>query len=154
MYRHQTLPGGPITLVGIIVLSFVIPGWAAGALGFSAANAQLVDWILSHRVIACIPLLLLYGIGGFALLAGAGMTVFISYRVLIRVVIALKNWAVRTSVAIAQLLGVLLCWAPEIVFDLLRDQIKRHGEADCMSARMAPAAAALSSGLRSTLPLL
>jgi hypothetical protein len=84
MYRYsQTLPGGPITLVGIIVFAFLIPGWAATALGFGAANAQLVDWILAHRVIACIPLLLLYGLCGFALLVGAGMTVYVAYVVLV-----------------------------------------------------------------------
>ncbi len=41
MYRYsQTLPGGPVTLVAIFALSFLIPGWTADALGFGAANAR------------------------------------------------------------------------------------------------------------------
>jgi hypothetical protein len=125
MYRYsQTLPGGPITLVGILALSFLLPGWAANVLGYSAANAQLVGWILSHRVVACIPLLLLYGLGGFALLVGAGMAIYAGYFVLVRALVAVRNWAVRTTVAIAQLLGVLLCWVPEVVVQLLCDQIE------------------------------
>ena len=125
MYRQsQTLPGGPITLVGIITLSFLIPGWTANVLGFSASNAQLVDWILSHRVISCIPLLLVYGTGGFALLVGAGMAVYAAYLVLTRSLVAVRNWAMRTSIAAARLMGVLLCWAPEIVVGLLCDQIQ------------------------------
>jgi hypothetical protein len=80
MYRYsQTLPGGPITLVVIIALSFLIPGWAAGALGFSAVNAQLVDWIFQHQGISCIALLLLYSLLGFAMLVGAGMAIYVGY---------------------------------------------------------------------------
>jgi hypothetical protein len=37
--------------------------------------------------------------------------------------VAVRNWAMRTGVAIGQLLGTLLCWAPETVFELLWDQI-------------------------------
>jgi len=51
MYRYsQTLPGGPITLVGIIAVSFLIPGWVANALGFSAANIELVEDPVALRV--------------------------------------------------------------------------------------------------------
>jgi hypothetical protein len=125
MYRYsQTLPGGPITLVGILALSLLIPGWAANALGFSAVNAQLVDWIFRHQGISCIGLLLLYDVLGFLILVGAGMAVYAAYLVLIRTAVAVRNWAMRISVAIAQLLGTLLCWAPQIVFDLLCDQIE------------------------------
>jgi hypothetical protein len=124
MYRYsQTLPGGPVTLVGILVLSLLIPGWAAGALGFSAINAQLVDWIFRHQGISCIGLLLLYGVLGFLILVGTGMAIYVGYIVLTRVAVAARNWAMRTSVAIGQLLGTLLCWAPETVFELLCDQI-------------------------------
>ena len=63
-------------------------------------------------------------IGNFVLLVAAGMTVFVGYVVLIRAVIAVKNWAMRTSIAAARLMGVLLGWAPEIVFKLLCDQIE------------------------------
>jgi hypothetical protein len=125
MYRYsQTLPGGPITLVGILALSLLIPGWVANALGFGAVNAQLVDWIFRHQGISCIALLLVYGVLGFAMLVGAGMTVYAAYLVLTRILVAVRNWAMQTSVAAARLLGVLLCWAPEIVFKLVCDQIE------------------------------
>src|SRR6266436_2840839 len=98
MYRYsQTLPGGPITLVGVLALCFLIPGWTANVLGFGAANALLV---------------------------GAGMAVYAAYLVLTRSLVAVRNWAVRTSVAAARLMGVLLCWAPQIVVGLLCDQIQ------------------------------
>jgi hypothetical protein len=124
MYRYsQTLPGGPITLVGILPVSLLIPSWAAGALGCSALNGQLVDWIFRHHGVPFIGLLLLYDLGGVAILVGAGMAVCVGYLVLIRAAVAVKNAAVRTSIAIARLLGALLCWAPETVAELLCDQI-------------------------------
>jgi hypothetical protein len=104
----------------------VIPVWTANVLGFGAANAQLVDWILSHRVISCIPLLLLYGLGGFALLVGAGMAVYAAYLVLTRSLVAVRNWAMRTSVAAARLLWSLLSWPVRIIFELLLDQFQRR----------------------------
>ena len=80
MYRYsQTLPGGPVTLVGITVLSFLVPGWAANVLGFSAANAQVVSWIFMHQGIFFIALLLLYGLGGFFMMVGAGIAVCVAY---------------------------------------------------------------------------
>src|SRR5215469_14844331 len=115
MYRYsQALPGGPITLVGILALSFLVPGWVADALGFRAANVQLVEWIFRHQGIPFVGLLLFYAIGGFGILVGSGMAVYVGYFVLIRAVVAVKNAAVRTSIAIAQLLGVLLSWAPDL----------------------------------------
>lgn len=129
MYRYsQTLPGGPITLIGILVLSLLIPGWAAGALGFSALNAQLLDWIFRHQGISCIVLLLLYDVLGFLILVGAGMAVYAAYLVLIRVAVAVRNSAMRISIAVAQLLGTLLCWAPEIVTGLVCDPIESGTE--------------------------
>lgn len=125
MYRYsQTLPGGPITLVGILAVSFLVPGWAADALGFRAANVQLVEWIFRQQSIAFIALFLLYGLGGFALLAGSAMALYVGYFALLRAVVAVKNGAARISVATAQLLGALLCWAPEIVAELLCSQIQ------------------------------
>jgi hypothetical protein len=127
MYRYnQTLPGGGITLVGIIALSFLIPGWAANALGFSATNAQLVDWIFKHQGISCIALLLVYGLIGFAMLVGVGVAVYVGYFVLIRALVAVKNSAVRASVAIAQLLWALLSWPLRMLGDLVKDQYHRR----------------------------
>ena len=123
MYRYnQTLPGGPVTLVGIVAVSFLIPGWAARALGFGAANAQLADWIFRHQGISLIALLLLYGLVGFAMLVGAIMAIVIGYVVLIRFVVAVRNWAVRASVATAWLLWTLLSWPVRMIGDLVKDQ--------------------------------
>ena len=36
MYRTQTIPGGALTLLGILALSFLIPSWTAGTLGLAA----------------------------------------------------------------------------------------------------------------------
>lgn len=125
MYRYsQTLPGGPVTLLGIIVLSFLVPGWAANALGFSVVNGQLVDWILSHRGITWVPLLLLYGLGGFAMLVGAGIAVYVGYFVLIRALVAVRNSAVRASVVVARLLWELLSWPLRMLGDLVKDQYR------------------------------
>jgi hypothetical protein len=127
MYRYsQTLPGGPVTLIGILVLSLLIPGWVANALGFSVVNAQLVDWIFRHQGIPCIALLLLYGLLGFALLVGAGMAIYVGYFLLIRALVAVRNGAVRTSVAAARLLWALLSWPPRIIGDLVKDQYRRR----------------------------
>ena len=125
MYRYsQTLPGGSITLVGIFAVSLLIPGWAAGALGFSAINAQLVDWIFQHQGISCIALLLLYDLLGFLILVGAGMAIYVVYVVLLRALVAARNAAVRASIAIAQLLWVLLSWPLRMLGDLLKDQYR------------------------------
>jgi hypothetical protein len=124
MYRYnQTLPGGPITLVGIIALSFLIPGWAANALGFSAANAQLADWIFRHQGVSFIALLLLYGLGGFFMMVGAGVAVYVGYFVLIRALVAVRNSAVRASAGAVPLLWTLLSWPVRMIGDLVKDQL-------------------------------
>src|SRR5262249_21036044 len=57
MYRYnQTLPGGAITLVGVLGLSFLMPGWVAGLLGLGRTHAMLVAWITGHEGIPCIGL--------------------------------------------------------------------------------------------------
>ena len=107
MYRYsQTLPGGPITLVGILALSFLIPGWVANALGFSAVNAQLVDWIFQapghflHCPAACST-----ASSASPCWSAPAWRSMSRTSSLIRALVAVRNWAVRTSVAIAQLLG-------------------------------------------------
>jgi hypothetical protein len=123
MFRYsQTLPGGPITLIGILVVSLLIPGWAAGVLGFSAANAQLVDWIFRHQGIFCIGLLLLYDVLGFLILVGAGMALYVGYFVLVRALVAVRNWAARASIAVARLLWALLSWPLRMLSDFVKDQ--------------------------------
>jgi len=134
MYRYsQTLPGGPVTLVGVVALSFLIPGWAARALGFGAANAQLADWIFRHQSISFILLFLVYGLIGFAILVGAIMAIVIGYVVLIRALVAVRNCAVRASIAIARLLWFLLSWPPRTIGDLVKDQF--HTRTAALAAR-------------------
>jgi hypothetical protein len=126
MYRYsQTLPGGPITLVGIFALSFLTPGWVANALGFSALNALVASWIFAHQGIFFVALLLLYGLGGFALLVVAGMAVYAAYLVLTRSLVAVRNWAMRTSIAAARLLWLLVSWPVRVLGELLLDQFQR-----------------------------
>jgi hypothetical protein len=125
MYRYsQTLPGGPVTLVGVLALSFLIPGWAAGALGWGAANAQLVDWIFRHQGMFFIALLLLYDLLGLCILVCSAISFYAGYFVLVRALVAVRNWAVRTSVAVAQLLLALGSWHLRIIGDLVKDQYR------------------------------
>ena len=49
MYRTPQFPGGVLTLLGVIVLSFLVPGLTARAVGLNASHAQLVVWILSQH---------------------------------------------------------------------------------------------------------
>jgi predicted ABC-type sugar transport system permease subunit len=84
-----------------------------------ASNVQLVEWIFRQQGFSFIFLLLLYGLGGFVILVGSGMALYVGYCVLIRMVVAVKNGAARISVPAAQLLGALLCWAAEMATELL-----------------------------------
>ena len=52
MYRTLQFPGGALTLLGVVVLSFLVPGLTARAVGLNAAHAQLVIWILSQHGLA------------------------------------------------------------------------------------------------------
>jgi hypothetical protein len=127
MYRYtQTLPGGAITLVGVLALSFLIPGWTASALGWDAAHAQLISWIFRQQGFFCVILLLLYSLSGFGLLVSAGMAIYVASLVLMRTLIAVRGWAVRTSIAAAQGLGELLYWPVQIGGELLWDEYQRR----------------------------
>jgi hypothetical protein len=127
MYRDtQTLPGGGFTLLGIIVLSFLTPGWAANALGCLAAHAHLLDLIFRQQGILFIVLLLLYGLGGFTILVAAAVGVFTAGIALMRALATVKAWGVRASVATAWLLGELLRWPVQVLCELLWDAIQQH----------------------------
>jgi hypothetical protein len=93
MYRYsQTLPGGPVTLVGVLALSLLIPGWVAGALGLSALNALVVSWIFAHKGIFFIALLLLYDLLGLCILFCSAISIYVGYFVLVRALVAVRNW--------------------------------------------------------------
>ena len=113
MYRYsQTLPGGPVTLVGLLALSLLIPGWAASALGFSALNALVVSWIFAHKGIFlyCSAAALRPSRPLHPGLLRSAISIYVGYFVLVRALVAVRNWAVRTSVAVAQLLLALGSW--------------------------------------------
>ena len=97
MYRTLQFPGGVLTLLGVVVLSFLVPGLTARAIGLNAAHAQLVAWILSQHGLAWLVLLLLYGLSGFALLLGAIMAVYTACLALIRALAEVKDWAARNQ---------------------------------------------------------
>jgi hypothetical protein len=127
MYRDtQTLPGGGFTLFGVIGLSFLTPGWVANALGCAATHAQLLDWIFRQQGILFIVLLLVYGLAGFSILVTAAVGAFTASVALMRALAMVKAWGVRVSVATAGLLGELLCWPVQVLFELLWDALQQH----------------------------
>ena len=123
MYRYnQTLPGGPLTLVGVFALSLLIPGWAAAALGLGALHGQLTGWIFSHHGFSCFVLVVLYDVLGFLILAGCGIAIYVGYFVVVRAVVGMRNGAVRASIASARLLIALLYRTYRGLYGWLRDR--------------------------------
>jgi hypothetical protein len=122
MYRTLQFPGGVLTLLGIVVLSFLVPGLTARAVGLNASHAQLVIWILSQNGLAWLLLLLLYGLSGFALLLGAIMAIYTACLSLIRALAELKDWAQETSHSLATLLGELIAWPLQVGADVMRER--------------------------------
>src|SRR3954451_19175749 len=122
MYRIPQFPGGVLTLLGIVVLSFLVPGLTARAVGLNASHAQLVIWILSQHGLAWLLLLLLYGLSGFALLLGAIMAIYTACLSLIRALAELKDWAQETSHSLATLLGELIAWPLQVGAEMLRER--------------------------------
>ena len=143
-----------VTALVILVLSFLIPGWAARALGLAGPLAHLLDWMTAQEGLFCVSLWLIYGLAGFCVLlalavavGGAGLAVLWGLR-------KAKAWVLRTSVAIAQLLGLAVLWLAQMLGELLWDvyatQLVRFA---AMAVRAARAAAALPRGIRRRFPL-
>jgi hypothetical protein len=129
MYRTLQFPGGALTLLGVVVLSFLVPGLTASAIGLSAFHAQLLAWILSQHGLPWLVLLLLYGMSGFALLLGALMAAYTACLSLIRALAEVKDWARETSLSLATLLGELIAWPLQVGADQLRerfDSVAQH----------------------------
>jgi hypothetical protein len=120
MYRYnQTLPGGAITLVGVLGLSFLMPGWVAGLFGLGRTHVLLVAWITGHEGIPCIGLWLCYGAAGFCMLVAAAIGAYTACIALMRGLAIVKAWGVEAGRAIAGLLGELLYWP----FRLLSERV-------------------------------
>ncbi len=114
MYRYnQTLPGGWITLLGVLALSFLTPGWAAGALGLGIPHAHLLDWMLRQDGLAWLSVFLLYGLFGFGLLLGIAIALFALARLLM---LGLDGAKARA----AQAGGALATWLAELGYWLVR----------------------------------
>jgi hypothetical protein len=127
MYRKtQTIPGGALTLLGIITLSLFVPEWTASALGLRTAETDLIAWMFSQQGLFFAILLLLYWLAGFCILVGACVALYAAKLVLMRALVAVTAWAARTSMALAQWSGELLYWPAQIVAELLRDQFQRR----------------------------
>jgi len=123
MYRQtQLIPGGSLTLLGVLALSFVTPAGAASALGLTAAHARLIGWIVSHQGLPCLILWLLYGMSGFFMLLAAGIAVYGMGVALMRGLIEVKAWALKASLEIAKILGEALYWPVQILAETVREE--------------------------------
>jgi hypothetical protein len=121
MYRDQTLPGGGLTLLGVLALSLLAPGWAARAFGCATLHAHLVEWILAQSGLVLLILGALYVAIGFALLLGAVMGVYAAGVVLLKALAAIAGGAAQTSRAVAMAIGTLLTWPLRLLAECLWD---------------------------------
>ena len=126
MYRETQIPGGGLTLLGVIALSFLMPGWVASLLGMGQAHAALFAWMIGHEGIFCIVWWLIYGAIGFGMLVGAAIGAFTAGIALMRGLASLKAWGMRSSQAMAELLGELLYWPVQYVSELLWDVLQQQ----------------------------
>src|SRR4051794_40443010 len=121
MYRTPIIPGGLLTLLGVIVLSFLMPALLAGLLGMSGPHARLLGWILNHQGLGWLILVLLYEAVGFAILVGVLMAVYTAGLALLRGLAEVKDSASQASASLATLLGELIAWPPQIIADYLNE---------------------------------
>jgi hypothetical protein len=113
--------GMGVTALVFLVLSFLIPGWVARALGLTGPLAHLLNWMTAQEGLFCLVLWLAYGLVGFCILlaiavavGGAGLALLWGLR-------KVKEWALRTSVALARLLGEVMLWVAKILGEWLWD---------------------------------
>jgi hypothetical protein len=129
MYRYnQTLPGGAITLVGVLGLSYLMPGWVAGLLGLGATHSSLFVWLARQEGIALILFWLVYGAVGFGMLVAAAIGAFAAAVAMMRGLAVVKAWGVRAGQAIAGLLGEFLYWPVQLLSELLWDSFQQRRE--------------------------
>jgi hypothetical protein len=110
-----------VIALAILVLSFLIPGWAASALGLAGAHAHLLDWIRMQEGPAFLALWLVYGLAGLCMLLVGVMAVVGTGSLLARALLDFLVWALRTSAATALLLGHLMFWPLHVLAGVLRD---------------------------------
>jgi hypothetical protein len=124
MYSEKQFPGGVLALLGILALSFLMPGCVAALLGLGQAHSALFAWITRQEGIFCIVLWLVYGAIGFGLLVAGAIGAYAGGIALMRGLANLKPWGVRASQGMAALLGELLYWPVQYVSEWLWDVIQ------------------------------
>lgn len=110
-----------VIALAILVLSFLIPEWAASALGLAGAHAHLLDWIRTQEGPAFLALWLVYGLAGLCMLLVGVMAVVGTGTLLARALLDFLVWALRTSAVTALLLGHLMFWPLHVLAAVLRD---------------------------------
>ena len=110
-----------VTALVILVLSFLTPGWAARALGLSGPLAHLLDWMTAQEGLFCLSLWLAYGLAGFCVLLALAVAVGSAGLAVLWGLRRAKAWVLRTSVAIARLLGLAALFLAQILGELLWD---------------------------------
>src|SRR5215472_2614804 len=127
MYRYtQILPGGAITLLGVLGLSLLMPGWVSHFLGLGAAHSYLFVWLARQQGIAPILFWLLYGAMGFCMLVAGAIGAYAACIAAMRGLAAVMTWGVRAGQAIAGWLGELLYWPVQLFFELVWDHCLRQ----------------------------
>jgi len=126
MYRDMQFPGGGLALLGVLALSFLIPGWVASLLGLSQMHATLVVWMTRHEGIFWIALWLIYGAVGFSILVAAAIGAYAACITLMRGLAMVRAWGVQAGQAIAGLLGELLYWPVQLFSELVWDGLQQQ----------------------------
>jgi hypothetical protein len=127
MYRYtQILPGGAITLFGVLGLSLLMPGWVAPFLGLGAAHSYLFVWLARQQGIAPILFWLCYGAAGFCMLVAAAIGAYTAFIAAMRGLATVMMWGVRAGQAIAKWLARLLYWPVQLFSELVWDHCLRQ----------------------------
>src|SRR5216683_3214009 len=113
-----------VIALATLVLSFLIPGWVAGALGLAGPHAHLLAWLATQGDWVRVGLWLIYGLAGFGMLLAGVIAVVVAGFLLTQGLLNVIAWAVRASAAMALLLGQLVFWPFEILAGLLRDLLE------------------------------
>jgi hypothetical protein len=120
------------TALVILVLSFLIPGWTARALGLAGPLARLLDWMTAQQGLFCLVLWLAYGLIGFLILLAIAAAIGGTGLALLWGLRKVKAWALRASVALARLLGLAMLWLAQVlgewVWDVLATQLIRFAQ--------------------------
>jgi hypothetical protein len=119
--NERSNSGMGATALVLLVLSFLVPSWAARILGLAGPHAHLLDWMMAQEGVICLILWLAYGIAGFCILLAIAVAIGGTGLALLWGLRKLKAWALRASVALAGLLGLAMLWVGLILGELLWD---------------------------------